>query len=79
MFVKAISVAAVAAVLGAGFARPSDGGSHPQRYVVQPGDSLWSIADRRYDGDLRQAVWRLRERNGAAAESLEPGDTLLLP
>ena len=79
MFVKSlIASAAVAAVLG-GVARPSEGGAPPERYVVKPGDTLWAIAASRYGGDTREAVWQLREHNGAAATTLEPGETLVLP
>ena len=79
MFVKlTIASTLVAAVVG-GVARPSDGGAPPQRYVVKPGDTLWAIAAEHYGGDTRAAVWRLREQNGPAAQTLEPGETLLLP
>ena len=79
MFGKLACATMVVAVLVAGVARPSDGGPPTQRYVVEPGDTLWAIAAERYGGDTREAVWRLRERNGAAAVTLEPGEVLLLP
>lgn len=44
-------------------------------YVVQPGDTLWSIAERvAPDSDPRPIVAELRERNGAS--ELEVGDRL---
>ena len=47
-------------------------------YVVQPGDTLWSIAAALHpDGDIRETVDRLVERNGTAA--LQTGQRLLLP
>ena len=49
------------------------------RYVVEPGDTLWSIAAERYGGDPREGVWRLRERNGLAGSALTPGTVLYLP
>jgi LysM domain-containing protein len=46
-------------------------------YVVQPGDSLWSIARRMApDEDPRPIVSELRERYGDA--ELDPGDRLQL-
>jgi hypothetical protein len=46
-------------------------------YVVQPGDTLWSIAERVADGgDPRPVVDELRERHGDA--ELEVGDRLVI-
>jgi membrane protein implicated in regulation of membrane protease activity len=48
-----------------------------QVYVVQPGDTLWTIAaDLAPGGDLRPVVDRLRAANGDA--TLEPGQRLVL-
>jgi hypothetical protein len=50
----------------------------PPVYVVQPGDTLWSIAAALHpDGDIRGTVDRLVERNGTAA--LQTGQRLWLP
>lgn len=51
--------------------------SRPELYVVQPGDTLWSIARRlQPEGDLRPLVDRLADRNGGA--SLQVGQRLWL-
>ena len=48
-----------------------------QRYVVQPGDTLWSIATEiAPDDDPRAVVDALREANGGPA--LQVGDELIL-
>jgi LysM domain len=48
-----------------------------QVYIVQPGDSLWSIAERVADGgDPRPVVARLRDQQGDA--ELEVGDRLTI-
>ena len=60
-------------------ARPTRSAGPDTRYVVQPGDTLWTIASQRYDGDPRQAVWRIKELNGLASSSLAPGLVLRLP
>ena len=53
---------------------------NPERfYVVRPADTLWSIAERRYGGDVREAVWRIREANGLEDATITPGQRLLLP
>ncbi len=53
-------------------------GSGPATYIVQPGDSLWSIAQRvDPSGDPRPLVARLAAATGA--ESVVPGEHLTLP
>ncbi len=50
----------------------------PATYLVQPGDTLWSVARTlRPEGDVRPLVRALVRANGGAA--LEVGQQLLLP
>jgi len=80
MFVRILLVALVATLLGWSLlTRASDGAGRAQVYVVQPGDSLWSIAAARYGGDPRAGVWRLQERNALAGTTITPGERLVLP
>jgi LysM repeat protein len=65
------------AALGA--ARPTSGAAPEARYVVKAGDTLWEIAEARYDGDPRDAVWRIQQRNGLESPAIAPGDVLVLP
>ena len=60
-------------------ARASDGAQPERTYVVQPHDTLWSIATRFYGGDPREGVWRIRERNELGPGPLRPGTVLHLP
>jgi hypothetical protein len=60
-------------------ARPTTGAGVEDRYVVRPGDTLWAIAVTRYEGDPREAVWRIRERNELETSFLVPGMVLALP
>ncbi len=62
-----------------GAARPTSGAAPETRYVVRAGDTLWAIAAGRYDGDVREAIWRIEERNGIHGSTLQPGDVLMLP
>ena len=77
-------LAAVAAVacLSVGFALGARG-SAPAHYVtvvVQPGDTLWSIAATRYPGDdVRIRVQDIEQANGLAGPNIEVGRTLKLP
>ena len=48
--------------------------------VVQPGDTLWSVATRVMPGrDGRDAVAELRRANGLRGSELQPGALLILP
>jgi hypothetical protein len=71
----------LALVLALAFAsgRAAGGSTAETRYVVKPGDTLWTIVEGRYGGDPRSAVWRVQERNGLAGGSLTPGMVINLP
>ena len=79
MFVKFLSVLVLAALAVALVARTSHGAGPERQYVVQPADTLWSIAARSYAGDVREGVWRLEQRNHLRTATLRPGQRLVLP
>lgn len=79
MFVRLTMILLVALVAWVSLARPSEGAGHERVYVVRPADTLWSIASANYAGDPREAVWRLRQRNGLRDVLLRPGERLILP
>jgi LysM repeat protein len=79
MFAKAL-VLLVAAALAVGTAARTSHGAGPERHVVvRSGDTLWSIAERTYPGDVREGVWRLEQRNHLAGATIVPGERLVLP
>jgi LysM repeat protein len=78
MFGRIIVVAALALFLWAAFARSSDASGPERRYVVQPYDTLWTIASQGYS-DPREGVWEIRERNGLDGSTIVPGQVLVLP
>ena len=78
MFGRIVLVVLVALVLWAVFARSSDASGPEERYVVQPADTLWSIAAARY-ADPREGVWEIRERNGLEGTVIVPGQVLVVP
>ena len=48
--------------------------------VVQPGESLWSIAtDIAPDSDPREVIMRIREMNNLGADHVHPGQSLAVP
>ena len=78
MFARTLLLVALTVFLWATFARSSDASGPEQRYVVQPADTLWSIAAKRY-GDPREGVYELRRRNGLDGTTIVPGEVLVLP
>ena len=54
-------------------------GAQAGGYLVQPGDTLWSIASERYAGDPREGVWKLERRNQLLGTTISPGQKLVLP
>lgn len=79
MFGKLVILICVAA-LAVGLAAHRSSGAGPKRvYVVRPGDTLWSVAQRTYAGDPRQGVWELEQRNHLASATIVPGEKLVVP
>jgi LysM repeat protein len=79
MFARILVLAVVVAVAWAVVARASTAAAPERAYVVQPGDTLWSIAAELYGGDPRGGVWKLEQRNGVRAGALVVGQKLVLP
>ena len=73
----------VAAWAGVRVAHAGDVGSvySGRQYVIQAGDTLWSVAAREYGerGDLRQVVWQIRQANHLQSAGVQPGQHLTLP
>lgn len=75
-------VATVLFAAGFGFAQVAHGGTtQPETtVVVQPGDTLWSIAATRYPADdVRVRVEDIERANGLSSPLIEVGQTLRLP
>lgn len=74
----------VAIVIG-GAANVTARQSHPAPFrgtthVVQPGESLWSIASAAYPGgDLRREIARIKKASKLRSSTVFPGQALLLP
>jgi LysM repeat protein len=80
MFARIALIVVLATFLGWSVATRSVESAGPaQVYVVQPGDTLWSIASERYAGDPREGVWELRRRNHLLGTTISPGEKLVLP
>jgi LysM repeat protein len=79
MFARILVLVLLAALVWAVVARASTAAGPERTYVVEPGDTLWSIASERYGGDPRNGVWKLQQRNGVRAGALVVGQKLVLP
>jgi len=79
MFVR-LTIAVLITALAVGLAaRPSGSAGRPVSYIVQPSDTLWSIAAKHYPGDPREGIWKLQHRNHLPGTMLVPGQRLVLP
>jgi LysM repeat protein len=79
LILRIVLVALTVLVLWALFANESGASGPAQRYTVQPGDTLWSIATAHFAGDPREGVWELERRNRLASATIVPGQVLVLP
>jgi LysM repeat protein len=80
MFGRIALIVLVATFLGwSVMTRTVESAGPAQVYVVQPGDTLWSIASTRYAGDPREGVWKLQRQNQLAGTTISPGEKLVLP
>ena len=76
---RAVALAAVALLIWSVAARPS--GAHGPKvvYRVKPYDTLWTIAQSHYGGDVRDGVWQIQQANHLAGDAIAPGERLVLP
>jgi LysM repeat protein len=79
MFARILVLVLLAALVWAVIARASTAAGQERTYVVQPGDTLWSIASERYGGDPRSGVWKIERRNGLGRRPLVAGRRIVLP
>jgi LysM repeat protein len=78
MFGRIVMFAAVGILLWAAFARTSDASGPERSYIVQPHDTLWSIASSGY-ADPRRGIWEIKDRNHLHGVTIVPGQVLVLP
>ncbi len=79
MFVKVKMIAGVALAAALVAAHSSESADRVRYYRVQPGDTLWSIAEAKYEGDVRARVWQLQRANAVDPGTLRVGQRLVLP
>ncbi len=74
-----LALAAAVLVVWSIVARPS--GAHGPKvvYRVKPYDTLWTIAQAHYGGDVRNAIWQIQRANQLGGSEIAPGQKLVLP
>ncbi len=60
-------------------ARSSSAHGNRQVVTVRPYDTLWTIAEHNYSGDVRDAVYRIEQANHLPGADIQVGEKLVLP
>ena len=79
MFARILILVGVAVLVWSVAARSTQAHGAKQVVIVRPSDTLWSIAQRHYGGDLRDAIWRIERANHLPGADVRAGQTLVLP
>ena len=79
MFVRILLIAGLAILVWSVVARSSQAHGAKEVVTVRPFDTLWSIAQQHYGGDVRDAVWRIERANHLHGADLRAGQQLVLP
>jgi hypothetical protein len=79
MFVRIFILVGVAVLVWSAVARSSQAHGAKQVVTVRPYDTLWSIAQSHYGGDMRAAVWRIEQANHLGGADIRVGQRLVLP
>lgn len=75
----AFVLALVLVVFLAGLVHAGLSGGGSDRVTVAPGETIWSIAAARTDGDIRQEVDSIMQANHLTSPVILPGQVLVIP
>jgi nucleoid-associated protein YgaU len=79
MFVRILLIVGIAVLVWSVMARSSTAHGAKQVVTVRAYDTLWSIAEQHYGGDVRDAIWQIEKANHLQSADVRVGQTLLLP
>ena len=79
MFVRILLIVGMAVLVWSAMARSSNAHGAKQVVTVRAYETLWSIAERHYGGDVRDAVWQIEKANHLQGADVRVGQTLVLP
>jgi LysM repeat protein len=75
-----LALFAVVACMMLVIAPSSSGASRPGHHLVQPGETLWSIASSHYHtSDPREEVFQVEQANNLVDATIVPGQVIVLP
>jgi hypothetical protein len=79
MFVRILLIVGTAVLVWSAMARSSNAHGAKQVVTVHPYETLWSIAQQHYAGDVRDAIWRIEKANHLPGADVRVGQSLVLP
>jgi LysM domain len=79
MFARILIMVGLAVVVWSVYARTSEAHGAKQVVTVRPYQTLWSIAQSHYGGDVRDAIWRIEQANHLPGADIRAGQRLVLP
>ena len=79
MFVRILLIVGMAVLVWSVMARSSNAHGAKQVVTVRAYDTLWSIAEQHYGGDVRDAIWQIEKTNHLQSADVRVGQTLVLP
>jgi hypothetical protein len=79
MFGRILLLVGVVVLVWSAVARSSEAHGAKQVVTVRPYDTLWTIAQRHYGGDVRDAIWRIEQANHLRGADVRAGQRLVLP
>jgi hypothetical protein len=79
MFVRIFVLVGIVVLAWSVMARSSTAHGAKQVVTVKPYETLWSIAQSHYGGDVRDAIWRIEKANHLQSADVRAGQRLVLP
>jgi nucleoid-associated protein YgaU len=79
MFVRIFLIVGISVLVWSAMARSSNAHGAKQVVTVRAYETLWSIAQQHYAGDVRDAVWQIEKANHLRGADVRVGQTLVLP
>jgi hypothetical protein len=79
MFVRIALAVGIAIFVWSALVRPAGSHGPKQVHIVEPYETLWSIASSAYAGDARDGIYRIQQANHLGTATIHTGQRLVLP